>query len=154
MPKDCDGAFAQDVTRRLQEQASGHPLQGHGVFHSTHRGNCQSSVVVCGRVGSQPGNAAPLGQQPQFVWPFAVESGSRLVQSGDRSHSRSRLRYEPSLGFYQAMGSAGLELLMEVRELLPPDLPLIIDSKHGDLNSASAMASYVFRLGYGSAVDC
>ena len=55
--------------------------------------------------------------------------------------------YKPSLGFYQAMGSAGLELLMEVRELLPPDLPLIIDSKHGDLNSASAMASYVFRLG-------
>jgi len=53
--------------------------------------------------------------------------------------------YKPSLGFYQAMGSAGLELLMEVRELLPPDLPLIIDSKHGDLNSASAMASYVFR---------
>ena len=52
------------------------------------------------------------------------------------------------------MGSAGLELLMEVRVLLPPDLPLIIDSKHGDLNSASAMASYVFRLGYGSAVDC
>ena len=55
--------------------------------------------------------------------------------------------YEPNLGFYQAIGSAGLELLMEVRELLPPDLPLIIDSKHGDLNSASAMASYVFRLG-------
>ena len=49
--------------------------------------------------------------------------------------------YEPSLGFYQAMGSAGLELLMKVQELLPPDLPLIIDSKHGDLNSASAMAS-------------
>ena len=39
---------------------------------------------------------------------------------------------------------------MEVRELLLPDLPLIIDSKHGDLNNlngASAMASYVFRLG-------
>ena len=41
--------------------------------------------------------------------------------------------YKPSLGFYQAMGSAGLELLMEVRELLPPDLPLIIDSKHGEM---------------------
>ena len=39
--------------------------------------------------------------------------------------------YKPSLGFYQAMESAGLELLTEVRELLPPDLPLIIDSKHG-----------------------
>ena len=55
--------------------------------------------------------------------------------------------YKPGLCFYQAMGSAGLELLMEARELLPPDLPLIIDSKHGDLKSASAMASYVFRSG-------
>ena len=26
--------------------------------------------------------------------------------------------YKPSLGFYQAMGSAGVELLLEVRELL------------------------------------
>ena len=53
--------------------------------------------------------------------------------------------YKPSLGFYQAMGSAGVELLMEVRELLPPDLPLIIDIKHGDLNSSSAIAAYLFK---------
>ena len=53
--------------------------------------------------------------------------------------------YKPSLGFYQAMGSAGVELLLEVRELLPPDLPLIIDIKHGDLNSSSAIAAYLFK---------
>lgn len=53
--------------------------------------------------------------------------------------------YKPSLGFYQALGPVGLELLMEVRELVPPDLPLIIDSKHGDLNSSSALAHYLFR---------
>ena len=108
MPKDCDGALAQNVTRRLQEQAGGHPLQGHGVFHGTHRGDCQSLVVVCGRVGSQPGNAAPLGQQPQFVWPFAVESGSRLVQSGDRSHSRSRVRLQAEPRFLPGHGVRGI----------------------------------------------
>ena len=43
------------------------------------------------------------------------------------------------------MGSAGVELLMEVRELLPHDLPLIIDIKHGDLNSSSAIAAYLFK---------
>lgn len=53
--------------------------------------------------------------------------------------------YKPSLGFYQALGPVGLELLLEVRELVPPDLPLIIDSKHGDLNSSSALAHYLFR---------
>jgi uridine monophosphate synthetase len=53
--------------------------------------------------------------------------------------------YKPSLGFYQALGPVGLELLLEVRDLVPRDLPLIVDSKHGDLNSSSAVAHYLFR---------
>ncbi len=53
--------------------------------------------------------------------------------------------YKPSLGFYQALGPVGLELLLEVRELVPPELPLIVDTKHGDLNSSSALAHYLFR---------
>ena len=53
--------------------------------------------------------------------------------------------YKPSLGFYQALGPVGLELLLEVRDLVPRDLPLIVDAKHGDLNSASALANYLFR---------
>ena len=60
--------------------------------------------------------------------------------------------YKPSLGFYQAMGSAGVELLLEVRELLPPDVPLIIDIKHGDLNSSSAIAAYLFQSLHADAV--
>jgi uridine monophosphate synthetase len=53
--------------------------------------------------------------------------------------------YKPSLGFYQALGSTGLELLREVRELVPLEIPLIVDAKHGDLNSSSALAHYLFR---------
>jgi uridine monophosphate synthetase len=53
--------------------------------------------------------------------------------------------YKPSLGFYQALGPVGLELLLEVRDLVPRELPLIIDAKHGDLNSSSALAQYLFR---------
>ena len=53
--------------------------------------------------------------------------------------------FKPSLGFYQAMGSAGLELLQEIRELIPADLPLIIDIKHGDLNTSTAIAGYLFK---------
>jgi uridine monophosphate synthetase len=48
--------------------------------------------------------------------------------------------FKPSLGFYQALGSVGLDLLREVRELVPPEIPLILDAKHADLNSASALA--------------
>ncbi|MFN9870457.1 MAG: bifunctional orotidine-5'-phosphate decarboxylase/orotate phosphoribosyltransferase [Cyanobacteriota bacterium] len=53
--------------------------------------------------------------------------------------------YKPSLGFYQSLGPVGLELLREVRELVPLDTPLIVDAKHGDLNSSSALAHYLFR---------
>jgi len=54
--------------------------------------------------------------------------------------------YKPSLGFYQALGPVGLELLREVRELVPLEIPLIVDAKHGDLNSSSALAHYLFRV--------
>ena len=37
------------------------------------------------------------------------------------------------------------ELLQEVRELIPAELPLIIDIKHGDLNSSTVIAQYVFN---------
>jgi len=53
--------------------------------------------------------------------------------------------YKPSLGFYLSLGPVGLELLREVRELVPLTIPLIVDAKHGDLNSSSALASYLFR---------
>ncbi|MFM7267620.1 MAG: orotidine 5'-phosphate decarboxylase / HUMPS family protein, partial [Cyanobium sp.] len=53
--------------------------------------------------------------------------------------------YKPSLGFYLSLGPVGLELLREVRELVPLQIPLIIDAKHGDLNSSSALAAYLFR---------
>ena len=53
--------------------------------------------------------------------------------------------YKPSLGFYQALGPIGLELLREVRELVPLSMPLIVDAKHGDLNSSSALAHHLFR---------
>ena len=59
--------------------------------------------------------------------------------------------YKPSLGFYLSLGPVGLELLREVRELVPLQIPLIIDAKHGDLNSSSALAAYLFRdLGAGA----
>jgi len=59
--------------------------------------------------------------------------------------------YKPSLGFYLSLGPVGLELLREVRELVPLEIPLIVDAKHGDLNSSSALAAYLFRdLGAGA----
>jgi orotidine-5'-phosphate decarboxylase len=53
--------------------------------------------------------------------------------------------YKPNLGFFLAYGIAGLEALIETRELIPSDIPVILDAKSGDVGStASRYAKGVF----------
>jgi uridine monophosphate synthetase len=53
--------------------------------------------------------------------------------------------YKPNLGFYQALGGEGLMLLEQVLGYIPPSIPIILDAKHGDLNSSSVLAETIFR---------
>lgn len=53
--------------------------------------------------------------------------------------------YKPTLGFYEALGGPGLELLVEVLQAIPDPIPVILDAKHGDLNTSSVMAQTVFE---------
>ncbi|MGB7440752.1 MAG: bifunctional orotidine-5'-phosphate decarboxylase/orotate phosphoribosyltransferase [Coleofasciculaceae cyanobacterium] len=52
--------------------------------------------------------------------------------------------YKPTFGFYQALGTPGLELLEKTLRAIPAHLPIILDAKHGDLNTSSAFAEKVF----------
>jgi orotidine-5'-phosphate decarboxylase len=58
--------------------------------------------------------------------------------------------YKPNLAFYVAYGIAGLEALAETRRLIPPEIPVILDCKVGDMdNTASAYArGYFDELGF------
>jgi uridine monophosphate synthetase len=53
--------------------------------------------------------------------------------------------YKPTLGFYQALGVAGLELLDLVLATIPSHLPVILDAKHGDLNTSTVFARTIFQ---------
>ncbi len=53
--------------------------------------------------------------------------------------------YKPTLGFYQALGAPGLELLDRILAKIPDSIPIILDAKHGDLNTSSAFARLVFE---------
>jgi uridine monophosphate synthetase len=53
--------------------------------------------------------------------------------------------YKPNLGFYQALGSEGLELLVKILTFIPQNIPVILDAKHGDLNSSSILAETIFQ---------
>jgi uridine monophosphate synthetase len=52
--------------------------------------------------------------------------------------------YKPTLSFYQALGSAGLDLLQDVLSAIPSHIPVILDAKHSDLNASSLIAKLVF----------
>ncbi|MGE5658603.1 MAG: bifunctional orotidine-5'-phosphate decarboxylase/orotate phosphoribosyltransferase [Actinomycetota bacterium] len=53
--------------------------------------------------------------------------------------------YKPTLGFYQALGAPGLELLQEILKSIPPHIPVILDAKHSDLNTSTAFARTAFE---------
>lgn len=41
--------------------------------------------------------------------------------------------YKPNAAYFEAMGLRGHELLAEIREIVPVDVPLILDAKRGDI---------------------
>jgi uridine monophosphate synthetase len=53
--------------------------------------------------------------------------------------------YKPTLGFYQALGTKGAILLDRILAEIPVDIPIILDAKHGDLNSSTVFARAIFE---------
>jgi len=52
--------------------------------------------------------------------------------------------YKPTLGFYEALGAGGIELLETTLKAIPSHIPVILDAKHSDLNTSSIFARTVF----------
>jgi uridine monophosphate synthetase len=52
--------------------------------------------------------------------------------------------YKPTLGFYQALGVPGLQLLERILAAIPQSIPIILDAKHSDLNTSSVFAKAIF----------
>lgn len=53
--------------------------------------------------------------------------------------------YKPTLGFYTALGSSGLQLLQETLAAIPKHIPIILDATHADLNSSSLFCETIFE---------
>lgn len=45
--------------------------------------------------------------------------------------------YKPNAAFFEAYGCAGAEALERVLKLIPPDVPVVLDAKRGDIGSTS-----------------
>lgn len=83
-------------------------------------------------------NPAPISYYDEPMLPFAraiIEATSDLVCA-----------YKPNLGFYLAEGAAGVVALERIVRLIPPDIPIILDGKFGDIgNTAEAYARGAFE---------
>jgi len=54
--------------------------------------------------------------------------------------------YKPNMAFYECYGSAGLDALSETLDMIPDDVPVILDAKRNDIGStAEAYAKAVFE---------
>lgn len=53
--------------------------------------------------------------------------------------------YKPTLGFYEALGVQGIELLEQTLLAIPTHIPIILDAKHSDLNTSTIFARTVFE---------
>lgn len=53
--------------------------------------------------------------------------------------------YKPNISFFEALGIDGLKLLEKICELIPKNVPIILDAKRGDIGNTSKMqAKYIF----------
>jgi uridine monophosphate synthetase len=54
--------------------------------------------------------------------------------------------YKPNIAFYEALGDVGRQVLRETLAMIPPDVPVILDAKRGDIgNTAEAYAHACFE---------
>jgi orotidine-5'-phosphate decarboxylase len=75
-----------------------------------------------------------------------VERFARLVIDAAVPYAAA---IKPNLAFFEAFGSAGMAVLERLRESLPPDLPLVLDGKRGDIDTTVARQAVALfdRLG-------
>lgn len=82
-----------------------------------------------------------IGRMPDGISDDAdgvIEFCERLITAT----SDYALSYKPNLAFFLAYGADGLDALYTVRDMIPKDIPVILDCKIGDIGStASAYAT-------------
>mmetsp|Transcript_19714 Transcript_19714/g.33852 ORF Transcript_19714/g.33852 Transcript_19714/m.33852 type:complete len:562 (-) Transcript_19714:597-2282(-) len=81
----------------------------------------------------------------------------RDFNSGDLDHLREYFKYvidqtcdlccayKPTLGYFEALGAAGMDLLRDIVKMIPSHIPIIMDAKQSDINTVTVFARFVFE---------
>jgi uridine monophosphate synthetase len=80
--------------------------------------------------------------------PEGTDLFAKLVDWGDRIIASTQdlvCCYKPNIAFFEQFGPEGLSALAAVIKLIPPEIPVLLDAKRGDIgSSAEAYARGVF----------
>ncbi|MDJ0593969.1 MAG: bifunctional orotidine-5'-phosphate decarboxylase/orotate phosphoribosyltransferase [Pleurocapsa sp. MO_226.B13] len=82
---------------------------------------------------------------------YLQDNGERLIENIEnwllwviKATSDRVCAYKPTLGFYEALGVPGLQLLERILAAIPQSIPVILDAKHSDLNTSTVFAKTIF----------
>lgn len=73
--------------------------------------------------------------------PEGADLFTRLVEWGDGIIADTQdlvCCYKPNIAFFEQFGSEGLRALVTIIKLVPPDIPVLLDAKRGDIGSSAA----------------
>ena len=109
--------------------AAGRPIDSY--LERLARRSAQTRTVLC--VGLDPDPASlPDGFGQDLA---GIERFARLVLEAAIPFAAA---VKPNLAFFEAFGSAGLAALERLRAAIPPDVPVIMDAKRGDIGTTAA----------------
>lgn len=102
----------------------------------------RADSLVCVGLDPDPARGLP-GSEEQSSAEAIVAFNAAIIEA-----TRDLVcAYKPNLGFYIARGQAGIEALVATRRLIPPEIPVILDCKVGDMaNTAAAYARGYFEV--------
>ncbi|HEX5370630.1 MAG TPA: orotidine-5'-phosphate decarboxylase [Dehalococcoidia bacterium] len=82
-----------------------------------------------------------------MMMPVPVEELSDFCANIVEATSDLVCAYKPNIAFFEALAEPGWEALVKTMSVIPPDVPIIIDAKRGDIgNTAAAYARAIFEV--------
>jgi orotidine-5'-phosphate decarboxylase len=89
-----------------------------------------------------------LDPQPGRL-PEGVPDAAAFLTAIIKAVSPFAAAFKPNLAFFEAQGDAGRRMLAGLRELVPADIPLILDAKCADIGNTAEQyaAAFLDRLG-------
>lgn len=91
--------------------------------------------VLCVGLDPDPG-ALPRG------FPADATGAARLARLIVEATSPVAAAFKPNLAYFEAFGSVGLAALEELRGTIPPDIPVLVDAKRGDIGATAARQAH------------